>query len=759
MTKIFFTFLFFVGSLASAQELSYEDVKPIFESRCIACHSCFNAPCQFNLQSFEGFLRGATSLNVYDGSRLESVEPTRMFVDAQTTHDWRQKGFFSVADEKENVLLEVLKIRRNRPQSNTTLVTDSMICPQNVKQTKSWWGSSNPQLGMPFGFPPLTDHEYVSIEKWIQQGAKNKTSTHSLDQTLRTQIKTWEDFFNRSSLPQKLVSRYLYEHLFLAHIYFPEDSQKFFRLVRSKTRCRDGIQEIATRKPNDSPQTPTFFYCFKQDTQPVVYKTHMPLQFDAKRLQNWQRLFFQSTPWTVTQLPKYTADVAQNPFIAFADIPSQIKYKFLLDEAQYHVITFIKGPVCNGTSAVNSIQEQFFVFFINPSTDPMSDPQHERQAQKLLTLPGEFGSDVKIEKIPELAKGLTDLRERYRRLRVAWYKQHKPAGLGLNDIWDGEKTNNNAVLTVFRHNDNAVVVKGAVGNLPKTSFVLDYSLFERLVYNLVVNFDVFGNVGHQYLTRVYMDFIRMESEENFLLLVSPEQRQIYRQEWYRGALTEEKMKHIFPDVSAGEPTAMKFTKNYGQKREAIEQLLSHFSDKVRGEGDSLNWRDLTPEKMKMASLSREEMELRPLVSVPSVLPLTFARYFPETAYLILRENGKIKEVYSLIHNREFTNISWIVAEDLRRDDQQDTLTLLKGYWIPYPEKIFNFEVSQIKPFVDAILAIQNEEDASKVFKNYQASAADKNFWKVWDELHYHMKNRKETQGDSGALDLTRYLRE
>lgn len=33
-------------------------VQPIFDNRCLACHSCFNAPCQLNLQSFEGFQRG-----------------------------------------------------------------------------------------------------------------------------------------------------------------------------------------------------------------------------------------------------------------------------------------------------------------------------------------------------------------------------------------------------------------------------------------------------------------------------------------------------------------------------------------------------------------------------------------------------------------------------------------------------------------------------------------------------------------------------
>ena len=55
------------------------------------------------------------------------------------------------------------------------------------------------------------------------------------------------------------------------------------------------------------------------------------------------------------------------------------------------------------------------------------------------------------------------------------------AGYTLDDIWDGDGRNPNALLTVFRHFDSAVVMKGAAGDLPKTLFVLDYPLLERLV--------------------------------------------------------------------------------------------------------------------------------------------------------------------------------------------------------------------------------------------------------------------------------------
>ena len=128
-----------------------------------------------------------------------------------------------------------------------------------------------------------------------------------------------------------------------------------------------------------------------------------------------------------------------------------------------------------------------------------------------------------LDSIPFLRR-LIAYREAYRNLRAENTRKLRPAGYTLEDIWNGDGRNPNALLTVFRHFDTAVVTQGAAGDLPKTLFVLDYPLFERLVYNLVVNYDVFGNVGHQALTRLYMDMIRMEAEELFLAFLPPSQR-------------------------------------------------------------------------------------------------------------------------------------------------------------------------------------------------------------------------------------------
>jgi len=54
-------------------------------------------------------------------------------------------------------------------------------------------------------------------------------------------------------------------------------------------------------------------------------------------------------------------------------------------------------------------------------------------------------------------------------------------GARLDMIWDGDGANPNAALTVMRHFDSATVVQGLVGEPPKTAWLVDYSLLERII--------------------------------------------------------------------------------------------------------------------------------------------------------------------------------------------------------------------------------------------------------------------------------------
>ena len=100
-----------------------KEVKPILVKRCVVCHSCYNSPCQLKLSSYEGIDRGATKEAVYNGARLKTMDPTRLFVDAQSTSEWRDKGFYSVTENSaesgynNSFMIQLLDHKMKNPKS------------------------------------------------------------------------------------------------------------------------------------------------------------------------------------------------------------------------------------------------------------------------------------------------------------------------------------------------------------------------------------------------------------------------------------------------------------------------------------------------------------------------------------------------------------------------------------------------------------------------------------------------------------------
>ncbi|MCP5076705.1 MAG: 9-hexadecenoic acid cis-trans isomerase, partial [Psychromonas sp.] len=214
-----------------------------------------------------------------------------------------------------------------------------------------------PLFGMPYGLPALTSDEFKSIEKWVGQGAP-MSLPKPLSVDMQVLVNEWEEKFNRGSLKAQLINRYLYEHLFLGHLYFSDLSVKadhqplFFRLVRSTTPPGEAIDEIATRRPYEDPKV-VFYYRLKLEPGTILEKTHMPYALNKKRAKKWDKLFY-SNDFNVKQLPDYQDS---NPFIVFESIPAGARYLFLLDEAYFTISGFIKGPVCRGSIALNVIND------------------------------------------------------------------------------------------------------------------------------------------------------------------------------------------------------------------------------------------------------------------------------------------------------------------------------------------------------------------------------------------------------------------
>ena len=733
-----------------ADQIDYwHEVKPILEKRCVVCHGCYDAPCQTKLSSIEGIERGASSENVY-AARLLPGKLTRLYEDAHSVEEWRDKKFFPVLNEHVNepeanrqasLIYQLLELKEAHPLPQTDILSDDFTlglerketCPKI--ETVQHFANKHPLWGMPYALPGIASEEQNILKSWIEQGA-SYTPRPPLDSAYVSLIEQWESFLNRDTLKGQLVSRYIYEHLFLGHLFFDEIKPiKYFKLVRSASPPGQPVERISTRRPYDDPGVDRVFYRFVEEKESTVVKTHMPYALNSDRMTRWQQLFF-ATPYTVTSLPDYQPHISANPFESFEQLPVNSRYRFMLDEAHYIIQGFIKGPVCRGQVALNVIKDHFWVFFVNP----------EMGKNKAYA---EFLVDHKHKLEMPTVKGniylpLTNWRiyaRKYRKLlssRDAFLTENLDAlkDVSLDLIWDGDGHNDNAALTVFRHFDSASVHKGMVGSKPQTAWLIGYALLERIHYLLVAGYDVYGNVGHELLTRIYMDFLRMEGETNFLQLLPATARKRERELWYRGADPELKAFLTSPRFEQKSVPAIPY-----QTQDEKKELFDFIGKKLK---------PVLSTQLELTTLnnSAQEKQLARLATFSGAN----TALLPETMFIAIN-NGEKQQHITIIHNTAHLSITSMFDEYKELIPEEDTISVANGFVGSYPNVFVNVDQSELAEFVNKVLALQTQADYAKLLDRFGVRRTNPEFWAHVDKINE--ASRRDNPIEAGIFDLNR----
>lgn len=727
----------FLAAPGNTNLLTYQnDIKPIIEQRCTVCHGCYDAPCQLKLDSYQGLLRGANTEKVYDGTRLLGTPPTRMFEDALTTHEWRLKNFYPVLNERRNtsaaninagVLAQMLLLKQEHPLPQDAILPESFdfslnapqICPRI--ETFADYKKTYPLGGMPYGLPGLSQNDHNRFIKWLSQGAIYGTKEF-IQPEEKNKISEWEKLLNGDSLKEQLVSRYIYEHLFLAQLFFDDgeqtisQSRHYYRLVRSRTPSGQPIDRITSLRPYDDPKVSRVYYRLWRDDSSPVAKTHMPYPLNAARMQEWKSLFFDAN-YPVTYLPSYAIETASNPFITFAQLPVDSRYRFMLNEARYTIMSFIKGPVCRGQVALNVIQDHFWVFFFDPNTQ--NSKENEKfliENLKHLDLPAEVGNSLRPishwQNYANLQKEYLSAKANFVSTLVKTQELK-----GQEIIWNGNNgTNPNAALTVFRHSDSASVYQGLIGNPPKTAWVIGYPLLERIYYLLVAGFDVYGNVTHQLLSRVYMDFLRIEGEMNFVGLLPKEIAEQEIKFWYRDA-EDELSTYLSIYLENVQPNKnFRYTSN-NPKFELYKKLQRHLGKAAE-----------SPHQITPQSLSKADYQLFQQLRSASGKSIEF---LPQTTIIRIPELG----LFTLVHNNAYTNLSHLFGEEKRRIPAEDYLTITHGIIGSYPNSFMQVNKKDLADFVAKIRSLNSEKDYQLLRDKYGIRRSNQHFWQFSDQLH------------------------
>lgn len=743
------------------------EVKPLLEKRCTVCHSCYNSPCQLKLDSYEGADRGATKKAVYNSSRLKTMDPTRLFTDAKNTAEWREKDFFSVTEStvgdgyNDSMMLQLLDHKRKNPKSSGNYYpeADDLACSENRGELAAYL-EKHPNNGMPFGFPPLKQEEFDLVAGWLYQGAKGPTpAEQSVLEASKAEdaaeIRKWEAFFNRDDPKHAMTARYIYEHLFLAHIKFGTSTNDFFELVRSRTPPGAPIDLVATVRPYDDPGVPAVYYRFRKIHSTIVQKTHMVYELDNARMRRFEELFIEPEWLQEPRLAGFDPKTSANPFKAFEQIPPGSRYRFLLDSAHYLIMTFIHGPVCKGQIALNVINDHFWVMFLDPDHDlSVRYPGFLKLHGDRLAMPIEMGSD------PGLFSALKNERD-YKKLAIEYYKARQDTyaalnygGLGYDSIWKGSRASDAPLLTVYRHFDSASVHKGALGNLPKTLWVIDYPLLERVYYALVAGFDVYGTVGHQLVERLYMDRLRIEGESYFLDFLPQETRKEIMQSWYLDTDLEK-----IDYYQGALPSGIRFA-TPDPKREFVEHVITSEINKETA---------ITLDKINYVKSGEEYPAIPPNYERPEDYLQGFrAVSRPGTpfaalvndhnanlAYLRIRRKIGKDIVATLVVNRWHKNVAFMLREENRLDPLKDNIEFIPGMIGSYPNFFFDIHQDDIPDFIDLIHSFDASETSMKRLAKYGINRSDDRFWDTYDWFQKRFDEDEPVRG--GLLDLNRYF--
>ena len=240
----------------------------------------------------------------------------------------------------------------------------------------------------------------------------------------------------------------------------------------------------------------------------------------------------------------------------------------MLENSELIVSGITYGPVCLGQTATYAVKDQFWVYFVDPKYDvSVRDPKLGLDTWDAFMDRTPMGNDT------------------YEAAYGSALKKLRPEGYTIDAIWNGDRRNPNAWLTVLRHESNVSVMKGRQGGIPRTLWLMDYSGFERIYYDTVANFQYQSGDVPKLETLVFFNYLRQEFEDNFLLLLPESDRGRLRDSWTRGF--GQGALELEPFAGGNQPTEVKTSKR-DPLLSLIGDIQKHMGAAVSGPPDKLN---------------------------------------------------------------------------------------------------------------------------------------------------------------------------
>ena len=749
-----------------AREIDYQrEVQPILSRRCVACHSGPAAPCQLDLGSFEGLQRGGSRQTALDPRRQEEIEPARLLIDGHSVDEWREKGFTSVIDSgagagQEAPLLEELLNRKAPPVAAGGPASpgeEADACALGSDGMAAFL-AAHPEHRMPLGLPAIPEEEHRTIVGWLAAGARGPGSESAAELTAipsrdMSSIGAWEDFLNRQDPKHVMTARYIFEHVFPARITFTTGTDALYELIRSRTAPGEPVEPIPTVLPYDDPGG-LFFYRFRRTSAVAAASGRVVIDFGGERLRRVHELFIRPDWLMPPHRVGYASRFAANPFTTFEQIPPESRYRFLLDYSLPILRTCFEGPAASAGAALDVLDDQFWVLFLAPEYDlSVRLPGFLMDSEELLgpqaaprPEPGETAADA-LRRLRR--EGALFAHKRSRLYDITYRYQ----GRGYEAIWRGEGAEDAPVITVFRHATKASVHKGALGDLPKTVWVVDYPLFERICSTMVAGYSPYAGGERREAVRVRMDGLRQEAETQFLDFLPQEQRRNSLQYWYGGMDLD-----LLDAAPSSLPARIDFAGD-DAKREFVEYLVyHHFPAEAGIDFDENYLEDGEQPPAPLPSYADIEDVLRGLRSAAVPSPSSFTRRDDRQdslAYIRVTGAQGGDAVVSMVLHRWHDDVTTLRREE-RNNPARNKVSFFAGFIGSSPSRFYEVGVDELPQFLAALGSPDAAPEGGEPLAPYRVDGENGRFWEVYDWFQQRFAELEPAPG--GVIDLHSYGR-
>jgi len=238
------------------------------------------------------------------------------------------------------------------------------------------------------------------------------------------------------------------------------------------------------------------------------------------------------------------------------------------------------------------------------------------------------------------------------------------------------------------------------------------------------------------VTRVYMDFLRMEGALGFLLLLPQEARERERNYWYREADKEIKDYMVLPRFESEMNLAIDY-----QTNDEKSELFGFLQERLRG---------VLPTQHDLAAIGNPAISdaLAPLEDLMGKA----VTLMPQTAFVQISGASDNRYV-TLVRNNAHLNITSLFGEKKFRMPEEDTLSVIPGFLGAYPNVFLVVDEMELERFVDSVSAMRDEDDYSRLLDDYGVRRTSPKFWQQADAFHAAYK--KDAPIEYGLFDFGR----